>query len=84
MEVVCDQRLDRRAILVDIGSIARAYDRNRIVFHICPFDRPEKSSRRAYGFRMPSIAAGVSRATTYAQRRNRRPALFDHLVSGCG
>jgi hypothetical protein len=39
MEVVCNQRLDRRAILVDIGSIAPTRDLNRIVFHHYHFDR---------------------------------------------
>jgi hypothetical protein len=33
MEIVRDQRLDRRTILIDICSIARARDGNRVVWH---------------------------------------------------
>jgi hypothetical protein len=39
MKVVWHHRLDRRAILVVIGSIAPTRDLNRIVFHHYHFDR---------------------------------------------
>lgn len=34
MKIICNQRLDRQTILIDISAIARAYDRDRIILHL--------------------------------------------------